>query len=305
MKFFKQILCIIALLAAHLVVAQKPYTDSLKQILANTDDPKRRVDLLCDIAYDLFDFDDVAAEGYAAQAKKLAAENNYQSGLKYALTVIGLGNLSAGEYQQALENFHASKKINAPQRKELTGYNLMLIGSTYRDLAYYDSAEYYYKQAIQLVGENGDPYYLGFFYRGLAHVKIILWQNQEALEYLKKAEVYAMKKPGDYYVLMNVWDLYGQVYTQLLDYEKADAYFKKMCEQEKRTRDYLQKIKCLLHESNTAIRNGDLAHALQTAFKALEVSDIYRYPQQRAGVYTRIGIIYSELSQYSLAIQYF
>src|ERR1043166_6368233 len=77
-------------------VAQKPYADSLKQILSRTDDPRLKVDLLCDIAYDLFDFDDDAAQNYARQAKKLAEENDYQAGVKYALTIIGLGDFSFG-----------------------------------------------------------------------------------------------------------------------------------------------------------------------------------------------------------------
>src|SRR5258707_642559 len=89
------------LLAAFSSVAQRPYADSLKHVLEQTDNPNQRVDLLCDIAYDLFDFDDAAAERYADEAKKLAQENNYQAGLKYALTIIGLGNFSLGDYQSA------------------------------------------------------------------------------------------------------------------------------------------------------------------------------------------------------------
>lgn len=285
--------------------AQRPYADSLKVILTKTNDVSRKIDLLCEIAYDLYDLDDVAAEGYANQALKLAEENNYPAGRKYALTLVALGNLNFGDYQKSLKNLHASEKINAKQRPELTGYNLMLIGSTYRDLANYDSAEFYYKKAIQTVGENGDPYYLGFFYRGLAHLKLIQWKNKEALEYLAKAETYARKKTHDYYVLMNIWELYGQAYTQLLDFEKADEYYQKMCKQEETNRDFLLRIKCHLHESDLAIRHGELSRAMQSAFTALEVSDIYRYPLQRVEIYDKIGTIYSELSQYSLAIQYF
>jgi len=187
---FKRILLLAVLMSSFLqkANAQRPYADSLKTILNGTSDPNRKVDLLCEIAYDLFDFDDGAAEIYANQALKLAEENNYRAGRKYALTIIGLGNFSLGDYQEALRNLHASKKIIANQRPELTGYNLMLMGSTYRDLANYDSAEYYYKAAIQTVGENGDPYYLGFFYRGLAHVKLIQWKNKEALEVLAVEE---------------------------------------------------------------------------------------------------------------------
>jgi signal transduction histidine kinase len=305
MKYLRLLIGVLLFFAAQWVEGQKPYSDSLKLVLIHTKDPHQRVDLLCEMAYDLFDFNDSAAEHYALQAKKIAEESNYQSGLKYALTIIGLGNFSFGDYQTALKNFYASSSINAPQPGALTGYNLMLIGSTYRDLAYYDSAAFYYKKAIQAVGDRGDPYYLGFIYWGLANMKAILWQNNEALDYLKRGASYAIQKPRDYYVLMNIWDLYGRVYSQSLDYERADAYFKKMCEQEKHTPDYLQKIKCQMYESQVAYRQGDLAHALSWAFKALEVSDIYRYPQQRVQVYTQIGIIYSELSQFSLAIQYF
>jgi len=305
MKYFQTILCSLLLLAAHFGAAQKPFADSLKQVLAQTNDPKIKVDLLCDIAHDLFDFGDSVAVHYAFQAKKLAEENNYQSGLKHALIVIGFGNFSFGDYQLALENFYTAKKIKAPLPGKLVGYNLMLMGSTYRNLALYDSAEYYYKEAIKAIGERGDSYYLGLIYWGLAYKRAILWQNNDALEYLKKAEFYAAQKPKDYFVLMNIWDIYGRVYSQLLDYEKADFYFKKMCEQEKRTPYFLLKVKCLLHESEVAIRKGDFARALSSAFKALEVSDIYHYPQHRVQVYIQIGIIYSELAQYSLAIQYF
>jgi len=284
--------------------AQRPYADSLKQILEQTDNPNKRVDLLCDIAYDLFDFDDAAAERYANEAKKLAEENNYQPGLKYALTIIGLGNFNLGDYQNALKNLHASKNIKTLQADHAP-YNLMIIGSTYRDLAIYDSAEFYYNSAIQTIGENGDAYYLGSFYRGLAHLKLVQWKNLEALAYLQKAEDYAKKRPRDYYVLMSIWELYGRAYLQRLDYERADTYFKKMCDQEKGTKDYLQEIKCHLYESTKALRKGEHTNAMQEAFKALQISDIYRYPRQRVEVYTRIGYIYSELSQNSFASQYF
>ncbi|HLZ16465.1 MAG TPA: tetratricopeptide repeat protein [Cyclobacteriaceae bacterium] len=287
------------------MAAQKPYSDSLKRVLAHTNNPVKKVDLLCDIAYDLFDFDDSAAWNYALEAKQVAKENHYQEGLKHALTTIGLGNFISGKYGEALVALRASKDIQASPNRNLAGYNLMLIGSVFRDLGSYDSAEHYYHNAIQVVGENGDPYYLGLIYWGLANTKTILWQHQEALDYLRKAEGYSSKRPGDYYVLMKIWDTYGRVYDHLLDFKKADAYYRKMCEQEKRNNDFLLRIKCFMHESEAAIRLGNLSQALSSSFQALEVSDIYRCPQQRAQVYDQIGFIYSELSQYALAIQYF
>jgi signal transduction histidine kinase len=285
--------------------AQKPYADSLKNLLEKSKNKEQKVDLLSQIAYDLYDFDDKAAEQYAHEAYDLANEINYAAGKKYALTINGLGNFSLGNYSEALKNFWASKNIEAKLKPEYVGYNLMLIGSTHRDLAHYDSAEYYYNQAIKTVGEKGDPYYLGFFYRGLANVKLIQWKNQEALQYLKLAEEYALKKPDDFYVLMNIWDLYGRLYEQTLDFEKSDGYFQKMCAQEEKTHDYLQRIKCHLHESTKSYRKGNLPEALDHAFNALQVSNIYRYPLHRIEVYTQIGYLYAEMSQNSLASEYY
>jgi len=156
MKHFQHILFTFLLLVAQLGAAQKPYSDSLKQILAHTQDPKRKVDLLCEISYDLFDFDDSVARHYVLMAKKLAEENNYQPGLKRVLTVIGFGYFSFGDYQLALENLYASKNNKALLPGDLVGYNLMLMGATYRNLAFYDSAQYYYEEAIKAIGERGD-----------------------------------------------------------------------------------------------------------------------------------------------------
>ncbi|MGC4022666.1 MAG: hypothetical protein QM734_12325, partial [Cyclobacteriaceae bacterium] len=141
-------LLVVISLASKPTYGQRPYADSLKKILDHTSNPKLQVDLMCDIAYDYFDFDDDKAEVFARQALELAEANNYLSGKKYALTILGLGDFSFGDYQHALKNLFASRNIKADQKPEYTGYNLMLIGSTYRDLAKYDSAEYFYKQAL-------------------------------------------------------------------------------------------------------------------------------------------------------------
>lgn len=285
--------------------AQLSFADSLKSAISATSDSPQKVELLCNLAYYLVDIDDDGATHYAEQAKEIATKLKYQSGLKDALTILGLSKLNFGKYYESLALLRESRNIPGGQRIEMQAYNLMLMGSVHQDWANFDSAIYYYQSAIKTIGEKGDAYFLSSFYRGLASVKIALWQNQQALDWLKKAEEYARQKPRDYNVLMNIWRLYGKVYQQLLDKEKSKAYYAKMCNQEAINPDLQMRVSCKLADADQAIQNGNYQTALAIALQALEISDIHRYPGQRLGAYKKIGSIYTELSQYMLASKYF
>lgn len=285
--------------------AQQSHADSLKEAIAQTADSPQKVEILCDLAYYLVDIDDQGAVAYANQAKELATKLKYNTGIKSALTILGLSKIALGEHQVAMSLLQESKHMKGTQRADMESYNLMLIGSVHRDWANFDSAVYYYQKAIKTIGEQGDPYYLGSIYRALATVKVKLWQNHEAIELLKKAEDYARKKPRDYNVLMNIWMLYGDVYQQLMDFEKSKFYYAKMCDQETHSPDYLVRIKCLLVDADKHMRNGDYEKALNIALQAIDMSDTHRYPLQRLEVLQKIGAIYNELSQFTLASQYF
>lgn len=290
---------------APFLSAQKPYADSLKKVLFVTRDARHRIDLKCEIAYDLYDFADSIAFNYAREAKEEAEKENYNSGIKRALTLMGLGYYNEARFETALGFFKRSEKMKAEMPSGLEGYNLMLIGSVYRDLAMYDSAKHFYDKALKAIGPDGDSYYQAFSYRSLAYIGLIRWNNADALFYLKKAENLALLKPRDYFVVLNIWSLFFRYYLNTNDFEKAQYYLDKLCSKSENVKDYFNRISCLSGQVEMDIRKGQYKTALQKTFEALKMADIFKHPQQRIMVYWQIGTIYTEMSEFTLASQYY
>ncbi len=304
MRFKNHFLLLLTLLLAIEVCAQKPYADSLKKILASTTDLKARVDLKCEIAYDLFEYEDSIAIIYAEQARLDAEKARYTGGLKRALTLLGLGEYNAGKFDEALRYLRSSDNLHADISSGLIGYNLMLIGSIFRDQAHFDSAQFYYKKAVDVIGPQGDSYFLAACYQNLALIEIIWWQNDNAFLHLKKAEDLALRTPKDFYTALSVWSIFVRYYIQMNDYEKATEYMNRLCDKSVVMKDYFHQISCLSWQAEIDAHNGLYRIALNKAFKALRTTDVFKHPQQRVIIYQQIGNIYNELSEYVLASEY-
>lgn len=285
--------------------SQNPSADSLRTMLDNprlTD--RERVDLLNDLSYELYDVDDTAAFHAAEQAYALAKTKEYREGLKYSLTLVGLGYNSSGQYKKALRYFVLSEQVEAEGMSHIASYNEVLLGNTYRDLGEYDSAQFFYSKALDIIGENGNPGYQARVYKNLGQLYLLLWKNKEALEFLNKAEELLQKGKVDLYQYADLLSLYGLAYENLLDYNKAQVYFNRMCEVAQSRNDAFHKIKCVLNKADLTNRRGDFAAALKHCFEALKMSETYRYPPQLVAIYAKTGQVYMELSQYALASKY-
>jgi signal transduction histidine kinase len=286
--------------------SQNTGADSLRHLLSNprlTD--HERVDLLNDLSYELYDVDDSAAFKAAQQAFDLAEKKDYKEGLKYSLTLIGLGHNSTGQYRKALRYFVLSEKVEAEGMNHIASYNDVLLGNTYRDVGEYDSAEFYYNKALRTIGENGNPGYQARVYKNLGQLYLILWKNTEAIAFLDKADALLQKGNADLYQYADLLSLYGLANENLLDYGKAQTYFNRMCDVAQSRNDAYHKIKCVLNKADLTNRRGDFAAALKYCFEALKMSETYRYPPQLVSIYAKAGQVYMELSQYPLASKYF
>lgn len=304
-NYVRYILLTVFIFLLYPLQAQQGMADSLWSLLKKGSlSQKDHVDVLNELSYTLYDTEDSTALALSIESLSRARKIKYKAGERYALTLIGLGYYNYSEYEKALKSLRASRNIILDEKPELAGYNLALIGSINRDYGYYDSALYYYNLAIKTIGEDGDGYYLGAAYRSMASVKVLLWQNQEALEILQKAEKVALSNPKDRYVILNIWSQYGKVYQNLLDYEKADHYFSMMCTEATQGVDYYHITQCYLNKADLEFRLGNLAKALDYSFDALKVSDQHAYAPLRAEVYSKIGSIYQVYSQFDIAYEY-
>ncbi len=285
------------------VHGQMRTADSLKNLMDRTTDPMRKVDLLLEVALDNYDYDDSVALLYSRQALLEATRIHYPNGIKQAHTLIGLGSYGRGDYREVLKSCRLSNLTSAPDGKGIAIYNLTLMGNVYRDLALYDSSLYYYNLALS-AGKDGASYYLVPVYRNLARVNLILWKNKEASDYLATAERLAVGRASGGN-LLNIYNLYGLLYENLLQYEKAEDYFSRLCKLSAKSETRFYVIRCYLNQADLALRKGDFSESLKRCFDALHAAEVYQYPPQLADIYTKIGEVYEELSQFELSSNYF
>lgn len=279
--------------------------DSLQRALQMPGIPAvERVDLLNNLAYELYDVDDSAAFRAARKALELAAASHYAKGIKYAYTLIGLGYNSLGEYREAIRHFLLSDHVQAAGAVDIASYNLTMLGGVYRDLAQYDSAQHFYDRALAVIGKDGNASYKARIYKNIGNLHVILWNNRLAIRYLKMADSLMAASKADAYQRSDVFGTMGLAYEHLLAYDTAQFYYDRMCDLAQRNNDTFHKIRCELSGAGLKARLGDFAAAMQHCFRALAISENYKYPPQLVAIYLEIGEVYMQLNQYPLATKY-
>lgn len=290
------------LLPALQLAAQRDVKDSLLLLLETNISPQERVDVLNELSYQYYDYQDSIAMVYAEKALAEATELNYLKGIKYAYTLVALGYTSKSMYRWAIRYYKMSDAVQAPDSEGIAVYNLTLLGNTYRDQAKYDSAIRYYQMGIHH-HHTSEAHHLATLYKNVAEVYIRLWQNDKALKYLDSADN-ILKSSGHAYSSLGVWSSYGKVYENLLQFEKARYYNTKMCDEARKLEDYFHQIKCFVRNSQLNYRRGDFSNALRNALEALKLLESYSYPPQQVEVYVQIGAVYIELGDFDNATKF-
>src|SRR5688572_14919685 len=192
------------------VVAQPEVKDSLISLLNSGITGKQKVDVLNDLAYQFFDFNDSIAADYASQALTEATKINYPKGIKFAYTMVGMGYASKSMHQWAILNFRKSHAVKAPDADGIAVYNLNLLGNTFREQAMFDSARAAYQLAVKNFG-NSEKHRLATLYKNLGYLHVILWENQAGLKYLDSASA-ILKNHSNPYLQIDVESAYGEAY---------------------------------------------------------------------------------------------
>src|SRR3982750_3343085 len=99
------------LFAYSLCIGQSVSVDSLKSLLQSSIGDTAKVKLLLKIAINYRATDPSLAIPYTDQAKELATQLNYQSGVALAYKYAGLAYLDQGKYVKAIENWNYSLKV--------------------------------------------------------------------------------------------------------------------------------------------------------------------------------------------------
>ena len=301
-KVFAFLFCLTLTLTLTKTHAQREVKDSLYTLLDSKLSAETRIDVLTELSYQYYDFNDSLAFEYANEALIEATKINYRKGIKYGYTLLGLGYACKGEYKYAVASYRKSNSIKAENSDGIAAYTLTLIGDTYRDQAKFDSSQFFYDQAISQFGKS-EKDRLATIYKNIALLNIKQWRNREAVKYLDSASA-ILKNYPEIYTQIDVWSCYGRAYANLLQFDKSQEYYSKVCASAQELDDYFHQIKCILNRSELEYRKGNFPQALQFGLEALRFLEIYVYPPQQVEILINVGMIYIELSQFDLANKY-
>lgn len=292
------------LLQAYGLAAQTPVADSLRTVLTIERNPEKRVDILCQIAYELYDVNDELGLEFSEKALKEALAINYPLGIKRSYCYVGIGYVSKSDFPTAFRYYRLSDSVKVANAAEITLYNYSMMGSAWRDLSFFDSAEFYYNKALKEALTNGNPRILAIAYKNIGLLNVVRYRNVEALEALAQAQNY-LKDMSNPFVQSAIWLNTGKAYSNLLQFDKAKEYYDKSLALVKSLSNNYQTIECHLNLADLAKRQSKYSEALEEAFEALELLKEYQYPPQQAEVHQTIGEIYEDLGQFELAAKYF
>jgi signal transduction histidine kinase len=296
-------------IASLLVVGQvnilsgQSLVDSLKQVLFNISDIRQRVDVLNDLASEVYDTDVNEGYKYSSEAFDQAKAIKYSEGQMRALILMGYRFTVSGEFQKSLDLYERAAKTD-PDVTDLLGYSYIMTANIYRSIAKYDSARIFYAKSIEILEKNPHPIYLAFAFKSLARLLMIQWKNKDAEYYFKKAQkIY--NETDNVRGKAEILFFLSDVNKNLTEYDTANDYTNKGCEMANEVKsDYLIFL-CNKNQGDYYYRLGDYMKAMEHLFKAMDVLKTKEQPLLLTPVYNQLGEIYTELGQHDVALKYY
>lgn len=282
--------------------SQTRLLDSLETVFKSELEPKAKVDVLNQLSYNYYDVNDTLAMKYAREALAISLRTNYPGGTKHAYSLIGFG-IGLSDRHEAIKYFKKSDDIIVPSAEDVTYGNLLFWGNIYTELAKYDSAIYLY-QRVRKMNSAKSLTWSKYVHKNMAYVSIEQWKNKQALAYLDSASALNYTS-NDAYLEREILLYYGQVYQNLLAFDKAQEYLERYCQLAVESGDYYQQIECRIYQSMMHYHKGEFHNALVDGLQALELTKTYYYGPQYTCVLIQLGKVYFELSELELSSKYF
>ncbi len=279
------------------------YVDSLKRLLYEINDNIKRVDVLNELSFQVYDNNVDDGFTYASEAYEHSRLIKYPAGQKRSLILIGYRFAVRGDFQKALSYYRQASYVNSTV-DELLAYSYTMAGNVYTSLANYDSARYFYFKSIEILEKNHSTDYLAFAFKNLARLYLIQWKNKEAEVYFSKAEKIYQER-HNLNGLATIYFALSDVNKNLAQYELANNYLNKGCQLSRDEKDDFLIVLCNKSQGDFYYRSGDYLKSLEILFKALEILKSKENPQLLASLYNQLGEVYEELGQHDVALKYY
>ncbi len=208
--------------------AQTIEIDSLEnRLLKHTEKDTIRVNLLNDVAYELYLIDIDKTLKYAEEAKDISTKINYQNGKAKSLNLIGIYYDEKSDFNKALKCYKEALKIyeKLNDRRGISQiYNNLGVLCRYQ--GDYPKALEYYQKSLKIDEEFNDKKKISYSYNNIGIIYFYQGDYPKSLEYYQKSlkiDEERGDKNGVSYSLNNI----GIIYEYQNNYPDALAYYKK------------------------------------------------------------------------------
>jgi len=293
------------LLLAEISFGQQGKIDSLRILLTQKLTASEESDIHLQLCYLLYDLDADAAFEEASDGFRVAQENGYLAGMKFALSFMGFKYYLGGNHSKALAYFHQSEEIDNTVSPPASGYNWTMMANVYRIKSKYDSAEFFLNKAITILEKDGEKKYLSYAYKSMGLILQARYQLNEAEEYFKRS-LDIRKQLHDRRGIIDGNLTLGSLEMSRSNYVKANNYFDDACQliDGEYSNNIALQVQCYFNSGTVKYRLGDFEVALNKLFQAINLLKNQNFTFLYAQTNQRIGDVYSELDQSDLALKY-
>ena len=291
---------------SHALFGQQQQLDSLRRVLKETRDLRTLVDIHFEIAFIVYDQDIKMGFEESLLAYKLSREANYLKGEKKALSLIGFKYFLDGDHPMAMNYFRQSEAIDDKVDPVSAGYNWTLMGNLYRVKTAYDSADMYYAKATAILKAANDKVYLSYAYKCIGVLRQLQYRLDDASRFYTRS-LQLREEVNNKRGLIDSNIMLGSLEMSRSNYIKANEYFDIACDLiDKGFYDNVAlKVSCYLNDGMVHQKLGDFEWAQTQLFKALNLLKDQNFAYLYARTSAEIGELYTERSQFDLALTYY
>jgi signal transduction histidine kinase len=268
--------------------------ERLEAELAATAEPRRRVELLNELAWLLREEDLERAIELSHEAQRVAegVDPPYDAGLARTSHQLGRFYMWLADFRGALDSFSTARALyeKLGDRKAAT-QQISYTGVAYGRSGNYAEALRHLIEAQEVLEDLGDPHLEAVGLNSIGYIYVLTGQPAEALPYLEQSwrTFRALADAGQ-----QTWvlDSLCQAHLELKNYEQALAYGLESVALAQENEVHLGRVECLLSVGAVYLAMGKDPEALDYFQQAFEIAQVQQFRRESAKARERIGEVH-------------
>lgn len=282
--------------------------DSLKNVIANTQDSKEKVNGKIALAKEYLATDKEKVFEYLNQAIDISKEANRPDLLFSSYNNIGLAYHNVSEYDKAIKYFQKAlsykNKLRSDEQRKMIGSTYNNLGRAYSSKDDKDSSLYFYKKSIKSKEQTGQ--YLSMA-KTLSNIGVLYFRldnYQKAYEYFIESLKMKKKHGADPRSLSKTLTNIGNVFLRTEKHNKAIEYYNRSADIKKQYGDRPGISTVYSNIANILMFNNKLDSSLIYYNKSLKIKKQIGDKRGIAGIYNNIATVYRKKSDLSKSEEY-